>query len=180
LACGALAPPEVPAEVDAAPLEWFEKERGNIRAAVAHCAGHGLTGICWDLAVSSHEFYTVGGYFDDWHATHTTALDACRAAGDRHGEGIVLACLNQPALVASRRVSGGAAVTDLERAVRLLTGCGDRHGQAIALRTLGNALRRQGHITRPLALFGEALGHYTASGDTVGRWRPGWCAAAVG
>jgi DNA-binding SARP family transcriptional activator/tetratricopeptide (TPR) repeat protein len=165
------APPEVLADVDAAPLEWFEKERLNIRAAVTHCAELGLTSICWDLAVSAHEFYTIGGHFDDWLATHTIALTACRAAGDRRGEGIVLACLNQPAFVASRRASGETTLADLRRAADLLAERGDRHGQAIALRTLGNALRRNGHITRPLALFDEALAHYTASGDTVGQWQ---------
>jgi tetratricopeptide (TPR) repeat protein len=164
------APPAVTAEVDASPLAWFDRERANIRAAVEDCARLGLTGICWDLAVTAHEFYTIRGYFDDWYATHTAALDACRQAGDRRGEGIVLACLNQPALIASRRTSG-APVPELERAAGLLAECGDRHGQAIALRTLANALRRQGHLTRPLALFGQALAHYAASGDLVGQWQ---------
>jgi len=165
------APPEVLAEVDRSPLDWFERERANIRAAVGHCAALGLSSICWDLAVSAHEFYSIRGYFDDWYATHTLALDACRQAGDRRGEGIVLACLNQPALVASRRADGATARAALERAAALLAECGDRHGQAIALRTLANALYRQGHLTRALALFNEALGHYEASQDTVGRWQ---------
>jgi DNA-binding SARP family transcriptional activator/tetratricopeptide (TPR) repeat protein len=164
------APPDVLAEVEASPLGWFEKERSNIRMAVEHCAALGLTDICWDLAVSAHEFYTIGGYFDDWSATHTMALNACRAAGDRRGEGAVLACLNQPALIASRRTDS-TSVLELQRAADLLAECGDRHGQAIALRTLAHALRRQGHLTRPLALFNDALGHYTASGDTIGRWQ---------
>jgi DNA-binding SARP family transcriptional activator/tetratricopeptide (TPR) repeat protein len=165
------APPEILAEVDADPLAWFDKERANIRAAVEHCAELGLAGICWDLAVSSHEFYTLREYFDDWYATHAVALEACRRAGDRHGEGFVLTCRNQPALVASRRADGAAAgLAELERAVDLLAENGDQHGQAIARRTLANALRRQGHLTRPLALFTEALAGYTASGDTVGRW----------
>jgi DNA-binding SARP family transcriptional activator/tetratricopeptide (TPR) repeat protein len=165
------APPEALAEVDTSPLDWFEKERANIRAVVGHCAALGLSSICWDLAVSAHEFYSIRGYFDDWYATHTVALAACRQAGDRRGEGIVLACLNQPALMASRRADGAAALADLERAAALLAECGDRHGQAIALRTLANALYRRGHLTRTLALFNEALGHYEASGDTVGRWQ---------
>jgi DNA-binding SARP family transcriptional activator/tetratricopeptide (TPR) repeat protein len=165
------APPAVLAEVDAAPLDWFEKERANIRAAVRHCAELGLTDICWDLAVSAHEFYTIRGHFDDWYGTHTVALDACRKAGDQRGEGILLACLSQPALVASRRAGSLPSLAALERAAGLLAGSGDRHGQAIVLRTLANALRRRGHLTRPLALFGAALGHYIASGDTVGRWQ---------
>jgi len=165
------APPEALAEAGADPLAWFETERANIRAAVEHCAALGLTGICWDLAVSAHEFYAVRGYFDDWAATHAVALEACRRAGDRRGEGIVLACLNQPALVASRRTDGTSGLAELERAAALLAGCGDRHGEAIALRTLANALRRQGHLTRPLELFHQALAGYTEAGDTVGRWQ---------
>jgi DNA-binding SARP family transcriptional activator/tetratricopeptide (TPR) repeat protein len=165
------APPAALAEVDAAPLDWFEKERGNIRAAVRHCAELGLASLCWDLAVSAHEFYSIRGYFDDWYDTHTVALDACRKAGDQRGEGILLACLSQPALVASRRAGSLPGLADLERAAGLLAGSGDRHGQAIVLRTLANALRRRGHLTRPLALFGAALRHYIASGDTVGRWQ---------
>lgn len=163
------APAAALAEVDASPLDWLERERRNIRAAVNHCAELGLTQLCWDLAVSAHEFYTVRGYFDDWYATHAVALRACRDAGDRRGEGIVLACLGQPALVASRRAGVVSGLSELERAVDLLAECGERHGQAIAMRTLGNALRRRGHLGRPLALFTEALGHYEASGDTVGR-----------
>lgn len=164
------APPAVLADVDRDPLDWFERERLNISAAVAHCAEAGLTGICWDLAVSAHEFYTVGRYFDDWQATHATALRACQAAGDQRGEGIVLALLGQPALAASRR-DGVSGPAELARAADLLAGCHDEHGQAIALRTLGNALLRRGHLVRPVELFREALGGYEASGDTVGRWQ---------
>ena len=164
------APSAVLAEVDRDPLEWFERERLNISAAVTHCADAGLTGICWDLAVSSHEFYTVAGYFDDWQATHATALRACQAAGDQRGEGIVLTMLGQPALAASRR-DGVSGPAELARAADLLAGCHDEHGQAIALRTLANALLRRGQLVRPLKLFREALGGYEASGDTVGRWQ---------
>ena len=63
-----------------APLDWFEAERANIRAAVSHCAELGLTGICWDLAVSAHEFYTLRGYFDDWYATSTPCAGCLPAA----------------------------------------------------------------------------------------------------
>jgi DNA-binding SARP family transcriptional activator/tetratricopeptide (TPR) repeat protein len=165
------APAEALAEVDLAPLDWFEGERLNIRAAVEHCAELGLSEICWDLAVSAHEFYTVRGHFDDWQATHQTALRACRAAGDLRGEGIVLVCLNQPALVSSRRTDPAAGIRDLWRAASLLSECGDRHGMAIALRTLANALRRQGHVSLSLSLFSEALEYYEASGDVVGQWQ---------
>lgn len=157
------------AEVDADPLGWFRAERANIRAAVELAARLGLTEVCWDLAVSAHEFYTIGEFHDDWYATHRIALDACRTAGDRRGEGIVATCLAQPALVASGRRDGVTGVAELEHAVGLLDG--DSHGQAIARRTLANALRRGGQLTRPLRLFEQALAGYAQAGDTIGHWQ---------
>ncbi len=165
------APGEVLAEIESSPREWFSRERVNIRTAVEHCAVLGLVEVCWDLAVSAHEFYGTEGYFDDWLATHMVARDACVAAGDLRGEGIVLACLNQPALVATRRASGALVIAELQRAVELLAGCGDRHGEAIALRALANGLRRQGHLSKPFEMFADALAQYHASGDTVGKWQ---------
>jgi DNA-binding SARP family transcriptional activator/tetratricopeptide (TPR) repeat protein len=154
-------------EAAATPYAWFERERVNIRAAVEQAAGLGRADLCWDLAVSAHEFYALGGYFDDWRATHEVALAACRAARDRRGEGIVLTMLGMPPLVASGS-AGVSGVPELERAVRLLGETGERHVLAVAQRTLANALRRNGEILRPLALFAEALAHYQESGDLVG------------
>ncbi|XVU22765.1 NB-ARC domain-containing protein [Actinoplanes sp. CA-054009] len=162
--------PVPPGELEAAaadPYAWFERERANIRATVEQAAALGRADICWDLAVSAHEFYAVRGYFDDWRATHEVALAACRAAGDRRGEGIVLTMLGMPPLVASGS-AGVSGVPELERAVMLLREAGERHALAIAQRTLANALRRNGELGRPLSLFAEALAHYQESGDLVG------------
>jgi len=163
------APPAALAEVDTAPLDWFERERDNIRVAVSECARLGLSELCWDLVMSAHEFYTVRAYFDDWRATAVTALEACRKRSDHYGEAMMIVCLSQPALVASRR--GSADDAALRRAVSLLSEFEDQHGLAIAQRTLANALRRRGHLAEPLALFHSALGNYRASGDDVGCWQ---------
>jgi DNA-binding SARP family transcriptional activator/tetratricopeptide (TPR) repeat protein len=162
------APDSVLAEVDRSPLSWFEQERAGIRAAVAHTAALGFTEICWDLAVSAHEFYTIRRYHDDWHATHQTALAACRTAGDLRGEAAVLASLGQPTLAASRG-TGVSTPEDLHRATDLFATAKDRHGEAIALRTLANTLLRHGQPAAALELFERALAGYTESGDTVGR-----------
>jgi DNA-binding SARP family transcriptional activator len=160
-------PPAELAAATAEPLQWLDRERSSLRATVEQAAALGLTEVCWDLAVSAHEFYALRGYFDDWRVTHEVALAACRAAGDRRGEALVVTALGQPPLVASGcpAVSG---VPELETAFRLLTEAGERHGRAIALRTLANALRRRGELTRPLRLFQEALDGYRRSGDDVG------------
>ncbi|WP_433362136.1 AfsR/SARP family transcriptional regulator [Actinoplanes sp. CA-142083] len=160
-------PPAELAAATARPLDWLERERLNLRAMVEQAAALGLTEVCWDLAVSAHEFYALRGYFDDWRVTHEVALAACRAAGDRRGEALVLTALGQPPLVASGS-PGVSGVSELETAARLLTEAGERHGRAIALRTLANALRRRGELARPLRLFQEALDGYRRSGDDVG------------
>ena len=164
-------PGEVLTEVDASPMNWFELERPNIGAAVARCADLGMADLAWDLAFSAHELYTRGGYFDDWYDTHTAALRACVAGENSRGEAVMLVGLGQPALVASRRSGGLPIPANLERAIELLTGTGDRHGRAIAERTLANALRRGGQLGRPLELFQRALVGYEASDDRVGRWQ---------
>jgi DNA-binding SARP family transcriptional activator/tetratricopeptide (TPR) repeat protein len=155
------------ASAAAEPRVWFLRERANIRAAVEQAAALGQAALCWDLAVSAHEFYAIGSYFDDWRATHEVALQACRAAGDRRGEGVVLTMLGMPPLVASGS-AGVSGVPELSRAVQLLSETGERHVLAVAQRTLANALRRNGELTRPLRLFTEALAHYQESGDLVG------------
>ncbi len=154
-------------EIDADASDWFDRERRNVRAAVERAAALDEVDLCWDLAVSSHEFYTLGRYFDDWRVTHGLALQVARRAGNQRAEGVVLAMLGQPPLVASG-TPGVSGVSELQEAARLLAAAGDRHGRAIALRTLGNALRRGGELSRPLAAFREALADYEASGDRVG------------
>lgn len=164
-------PSDAYAEVDDDPLAWFRAERLNVRAAVGLAADLGLTQLCWDLAVSAHEFYTVLGLHDDWYATHTTALQACRTAGDRRGEGVVLACLGQPALATGGGRPGIPGISELNRAVELLEAEKEVHGLALARRTLANAVRRRGRSTEALALFDAALHGYQAAGDTAGRWQ---------
>jgi DNA-binding SARP family transcriptional activator len=158
------------APVGRSPMTWFETERLNIRAAVRHCCELGLTEIAWDLAVSSHEFYNRRNYLDDWAATHHIALAACRAAGNVRGEAALLAVLGQPALVTGRR-PGVSGVADLHRAARLFRQADDVHGEAIAQRTLGNALRHAGRFDEALDAFQSALKGYTEVGDLLGRWQ---------
>lgn len=151
------------------PLAWFEQERLNLRAAVAHAAGTGNAALSWDLAVSSHEFYAQRGWFDDWSATHTTALAACRAAGDGRGEAALLTSLAQPALVSSGR-AGTPDLAELGRAVALFARAGDRQGEAFARRTLGSALRRAGDFAAAAHQLAEARAGYRHSGDRFGAW----------
>ena len=162
-----VVPPAELAEATTDPYAWFERERANIRAAVDQAAALGRAGLCWDLAVSAHEFYAIGGYFDDWRG-HPRG----RAGGLPGGRG--------PPRRGHRADHAGHAAAGGQRERRglrrararagggLLRATGERHVLAVAQRTLANALRRNGEIARPLALFAEALAHYQQSGDVVG------------
>jgi DNA-binding SARP family transcriptional activator len=167
---------ELPAAVDAAmartpALGWFDQERANIRAAVEHCAELGLAEVAWDLALTSHEFYATRRHFDDWYATHTVALAACQTAHNTRGTALLLVSLGQPILVASAPAAGVSGLPELQRSIDQLDAAGDRHGLAIAQRTMANALRRRGQLTVPLALFTSALANYEMSGDLLGQWQ---------
>jgi len=164
------APDSVLADVDRAPLSWYENERTNIRAAVRHTADLGLVEQCWDLAVSTHEFYTVRGYLDDWHATHQVALQVCRDAGSVRGEATVVALLGQLALTTGGR-EGLPGPDELAHSAALFHRLGEQHGQAIALRTMANLLRERGQFDRALDALTEALALYEASDDIAGRWQ---------
>ena len=156
------------AEVDRSGYAWFAAERRNLRAAISQAAELGLADACWDLAISAHEYYGIALHTDDWFTTSTIALQACREAGNRRGEAAMLTSLGQPGLVAGRPSGTVSGVDELERAVALFTEAGDQHGRAIALRTLGNCLRRRGQLARPLALFQESLPLYESAGDLMG------------
>jgi len=164
-------PDDLLAEARHDPLGWFRAEAANLRAAVAHCASLGLTELAWDLALSAHEFYTIDGRHDDWYETHRIALAACQAAGDRRGEALILVSLAQPALVANPRARSTAVLPALRRAVDVLRDCAEPRGLAMGLRTLGNALRRTGHVVEPRRLFLEARQHYEDSHDPLGAWQ---------
>lgn len=155
---------------DRSPMQWFQAERRNLRAAIRLAADRGRVALAWDLAVSTHEFYNLRGYLEDWQETHLHVLDACRKVGDRRGEAAVLTVLGQPAITASRR-PGVSDVADLERAVALFEAEKDEHGLAIARRTLGNALRRDGDFPRAADELRAASQGFEICGDAVGQWQ---------
>lgn len=151
------------------PLAWYEVERANLRAAIAHAAQSGMDELSWDLAISAHEFYGIRSWLDDWHETHSRALSACRAAGNTRGEAAMLATLGQPALVHGRPDAPGA--DQLGRAAQLFAGAGDRHGEAIARRALGSAHRLAGSFAEAQHEFTQARLCYQDGGDPLGAWQ---------
>ncbi|GAA3300482.1 AAA family ATPase [Dactylosporangium vinaceum] len=156
--------------VEVAPMVWFAAERSNLTAAIAHTAAIGMSELCWDLSLTAHEYHNVTGHLADWVPTHVTALDAAVAAGDRRGEAAMLMILGQPSVLDTR----SPAVTDvtaMRRAVAYFRQEHDPHGLAIALRTLGNHLRRGGRFDAAIEAFTESSQYFEQVGDAVGQWQ---------
>ncbi|GAA1031271.1 hypothetical protein GCM10009557_26030 [Virgisporangium ochraceum] len=132
---------------------WLETERATIADAVRMAHEYGRDTRCWRLAQAMSPFYMLRSYFDDWAATHDTALAAARRSGDRLGEAITLAELGTVGWVTARY----AEATELcERALAIHRDIGNVNGQAATLRLLGSISQRQGR-------YADALRHLDGS-----------------
>ncbi|WP_326952813.1 AfsR/SARP family transcriptional regulator [Amycolatopsis sp. NBC_01286] len=113
------------------PLEWFETERAGVVRAVGQAADLGSAELCWDLAVTLAGLMRARDHLEDWRETHTTALTACRQAGDRRGEAVILYSLGTLDMVEQRydEASGRLAL-----ALRAFEEIGDDKGRTLCLR----------------------------------------------
>lgn len=147
------------------PLEWFDAERATLRAAVTQAASLGHDEICWELAIDAVAAYEARGLFDDWRATHTVALAATRAAGNRRGEAAVMMSLGS--LAVAQRTEDDTAM--LLGAFDLFEALGDDLGQAMCLRNLAHLDRVQGHPERALERYERALEGFRRADDVGGQ-----------
>lgn len=131
------------------PIAWFEAERSNMVAAVAHTADLGWTEMCWSLVARLVFGFEWGSYHDDWRAAAEQALGSCRRSGDRRGEAAMLYALGALALH-ERRLTEAAET--LGEALERFESLGDDLGVAIALRHLATVHSLQGELA--LALRG--------------------------
>ncbi len=130
-------------------LTWLITEHTVLLAAVEHAARMRFDAHAWQLAVALAEFFDRHGHWEDWVATHRTALDSASRLADRAGQahvhrglGIALGRLGHPS----------DARRHLRRAQRLFRQLGDRVGQAWTHRGLSWIAQIEGrHV--------EALGH---------------------
>ncbi|WP_283994963.1 tetratricopeptide repeat protein [Streptomyces sp. 549] len=139
----------------AAALAWFEAERPNLTATVAHTAttGHPKTTVV--LAFCMGLYLTQFRYFHDALTTAQHAITATRHLGDRRREAGALNNLGN-ALEEVRRFE--EAITAHTTAADIFRDLGDRHNEAHALNHLGNAL--QG-----MRRFEDAITAHTTAAD---------------
>ncbi|GII77355.1 SARP family transcriptional regulator [Sphaerisporangium rufum] len=82
-------PPAVQDKLLADPPAWFDAERPGLVAAVGQAAAHGHDELAWELAATLLNAAAAGGW-DEVARSHRVALAACRNAGNRLGEAVML------------------------------------------------------------------------------------------
>jgi tetratricopeptide (TPR) repeat protein/transcriptional regulator with XRE-family HTH domain len=162
-------PPSCPAAAFAAraeALDWCERERANLVAAVLQAAELGLGQLSWKLAAGMLGFFSARRYPADWTATHLAALGAARAAEDPVGEAWMQNNLGFVYFYWPQ--TERKALACFERSLEIRIQLGDRIGEAIALNNLGTAAHRLGENTRAVLALGRAMEIREELGDRVG------------
>ncbi|WP_066951920.1 AfsR/SARP family transcriptional regulator [Microtetraspora fusca] len=147
------------------PIPWFDQERDALAGAVELAAGAGLAGSAWGLAAALVPFLDLRCHLDMWQRTHSAALDAARAAGDRHGEAAMLRGLAQVCLYQDRYRESGEM---FRRSRAMFREVGDTRGEAISICGLGAVTQfRDDHVTA-LRHFRQALAMFLGLDDRQG------------
>jgi DNA-binding SARP family transcriptional activator len=146
-------------------IEWLESERRSLVSAVHLAADHGMSEMCWDLALTSVTLFEVKGHFDDWRETAERALAVTEAAGNRRGHAAMQYSLGAMHLFqvrlddADRYLSAALATFEEE---------GDEHGSALVLRHCATVNRMRDRTAEMRANYDAALEKMRAVGDLVG------------
>ncbi|WP_067134848.1 AfsR/SARP family transcriptional regulator [Microtetraspora malaysiensis] len=147
------------------PILWFDQERDALARAVELAAEGGLAGAAWGLAAALVPFFDLRCHLDMWQRTHRAALDAARAAGERHGEAAMLRGLAQVCLYQDRYRESGEM---FRRSRAMFRQVGDRRGEAISVCGLGAVAQfRDDHVIA-LRYFRQALAMFLGLDDRQG------------
>ncbi|RKR92938.1 DNA-binding SARP family transcriptional activator [Micromonospora pisi] len=86
------APPTVVTGLDDLPdaLDWFVVERAALLAVVRQACDEGAVELAFDLAGCLEKYFDIRGMYIDWRATNKYVQEACRSAGHRLGEAVML------------------------------------------------------------------------------------------
>ncbi|MFI1276761.1 BTAD domain-containing putative transcriptional regulator [Micromonospora sp. NPDC020751] len=143
-------------------MAWFIAEHPVLLNAVTRAADDGLYAHAWRLAWTMADFFDRKGHWQDWAATHETALTAADLLADRRAAASVRLGLGR-----ARAQLGefAEAYAQLRQAAHLYSLLGDVTGQTRAARSLAWVCSRQGRHRQGLAHARRALELIEAVGD---------------
>ena len=139
---------------------WLDKERANLTAIAAHCAGHGWPDHVTGLARALFRYLLLGSYLPEALTIYGHALHAARKSGDLAAEARALNALGS---IAGSKGHFGEAAGHFHAALELYRRCGNRAGEAGVLNNLGvaehqlhNHQSAAGYYRQAIAAFGDA------------------------
>ncbi|MEU6711132.1 BTAD domain-containing putative transcriptional regulator [Nonomuraea sp. NPDC046802] len=147
------------------PVGWFEAEHEALAGAVGVAAELGLAESAWGLAAAMVPYLDLHCHLDTWRGTHTAALAAARAAGDRYGEAAMLRGLAQVSLYQDRYEE---ATDGFIRSRQIFHDFGDRRAEATSICGLGAVSQFTGRPVQALGHLRQALDIFLATGDRHG------------
>ena len=163
------AHPDLPDHAQA--LSWARTEAASLLACLEHATRTGQHARVVALTAAIAALLRQDGPWTDAIALHTTAVQAARHLGDRHGEASALIDLGD-ALYLNGDFRSAAEVQ--EEALSIYRELGHQRGQASALGELGG-LRELTGDRRGATDLTEALSIYRGLGDRQGQaWTLNW------
>jgi len=148
-------------------VAWYERERGNLMAAVHAAEGQHMYEIAWKLAVVLRAIYMRFNPFEDWIATSEAGLRAAETLGDRAAVAELLESLG---MACAQSNDLDRSTTYHQRALQIRRQVDDRLGTALSLNDLGLVLLRRHQLTEAQAMFEESLAVFGELRDA--HWQP--------
>ena len=147
-------------------MDWCERERANLVAAVLQAADSGFDEYCWKLAAAMLGFFNARRYLADWTETHLAALGAAQRSEDLVGEAWMQN--NLGFVYFYWHETEPRALECFERSLELRVRLGDRLGEAIALNNVGSAHHRLGETAQAVVKLEQAMRIREELGDEIG------------
>jgi tetratricopeptide (TPR) repeat protein/transcriptional regulator with XRE-family HTH domain len=147
-------------------VAWFTAERPVLLAAIRLATDAGLDAHAWRLAWAMVDYLERQGYWHDWAALLTDALDAVERLDDLPGQAHCHRHLGRAYLRLGRY---GEANRHLARAADLHESIGDRTGVAHAEDDLAVLFGIQRDFARARRHAAKALDRYREIGDVAGQ-----------
>jgi tetratricopeptide (TPR) repeat protein len=139
---------------------WFDAERSTLVALIRQAAGLGLHDVAFDLAGCLEKHFDVRGMYAEWASTNAEVLAACRRAGNRLGEAVMLRGLIDVVTWSAPEASGDAMSrfrADARRLLEMFTELDHAPGAADAAVMCSWASTAAGAYDEALSLASRAL-----------------------
>jgi tetratricopeptide (TPR) repeat protein len=147
-------------------LSWARAERASLLACLDHATRTGQHARVVALTAAMAALLRHDGPWADAITRHTTAVQAARHLGDRHGEA---GALNDLGIVRYATGDYPGAAEALEEALGIYRDLGNRQGQASALVELGTVRSFTSDFPGATQTLEEALGIYRDLGNRQGQ-----------